>query len=122
MAANHANYRINNAADRLTDAARTSSTFVRAMITAIKTYERDSEVINDALTSASSDDEYLHNGNDSPTVGEFKNALRALLSYAVHSGELSESEATNLMSSAGISDATVLPTQQISSKLDLLRV
>lgn len=123
MPSEQENHRLQNVENKLSTAANLSKRLKDSMGQVLSAYQRDKALIQGVLTDETlSDSDYVHNGALSPTIGEFKQGLRAILSYAHHSGDLTKAEAETEMADAGISDATVLSTQQIAPALEPLRV
>ena len=123
MPTSQENNRLQNFEEALSRAAQTSERLVDAMSTALVLFQRDKEMIISRLTNRElSDEDYLHNGASSPTIGETKKALRSIVSYAFHQGSLTEAEATGILSDAGVPDTSLLSTKQIVDTLEPLRV
>jgi hypothetical protein len=123
MPSEQENYRREQFEDNLQETAIDSSRLRNKMQNALSAYQRDKSMIDARLADSNlTDKDFLHNGARSITIGEAKKALRTVLSYAVHAGDLSEPEATSLMTDAGISDNTIVPTSDIASNLKPLRV
>jgi uncharacterized sporulation protein YeaH/YhbH (DUF444 family) len=121
MPSKQENYRREQFQSSLENTARFSERLHSEIKSTFSSYIRDKSIIDSRLSDSNlTDNDYFHNGAKSVTIGEAKTALRAVLSYAVHVGDISESDATSHMSDAGISDNTVVATEKISSDLETL--
>jgi hypothetical protein len=116
-------FRIDGLGETFSEAAEVSNTLVEKMKNALRTHRRDADLINSVLTDPDlTDADYMHNGGKSPTIGEYKQGLHAVVSYAHHEGTLTQAEAESILSDAGFSDTTLLATSEIAVNLDPLRV
>lgn len=123
MATEQDNYRLETAYDNLRSAAKQSERYKDAIKTALKSHLRLSDTINPVLTDSNlSNSDFMTNGGRSPTIGEYKSALKAACSFLHHAGEISQSRAETIMSDAGISDNTVAPTPDLDGMFDKLRL
>lgn len=123
MATSQEQYRLETAYDNLRRAASQSEQYKQAIQQAVQTHLRLSNVINNVLTDSNlGDSDYITNGGRSPTIGEYKSALRAACSFLSHAGEMSDSEAKDIMNDAGISDNTIADTPKLDGLFDKLRL
>lgn len=123
MPSQQENFRREQLQQNLQNVARTSQRLAEKMDAALSAYQRDKSMIDSRLTNSNlSDSDFLHNGAKSVTIGEAKQALRVVFSYAHHAGKLTKTEAKNLMSDVGISDNTIVPTADLAVNLEPLRV
>lgn len=123
MATRQERFRREKAYNAFRNAASKSSEYADAVENAFKKHQRFSDSINKLLTDSSlNENDYVTNGGKSPTIKEYKDGLKAICSFLVHANRLTKTKAKNVMSSAGISDTSIVPTKNLELKFDKIQL